>query len=550
MPNRSLNAAFRAPPPSDAPRLIAERYRLERLLGEGGMGSVWMARNVMLDLPVALKIVRPEARGQDTCERLLMEARVEASLAHPNVVRVFDCGITEDGDAFIVMELLEGCSLGDLLYEQGALRPEFAVQLLLPVIHALSTAHQAGIVHRDLKPDNIFISRTGGQLCPKILDFGIAKFNAHDGRSPALHKTGRGMVMGSPAYMAPEQVRGLPDLDARADVWAMTVVLYEALTGKMAFDADNYNAVLCEVLERELTPLTDPDRSDLWPILQRGLAKDRARRIGSLRELGTLLANWLTSRGVTDDASGEALSRNWQLGGPTRNAVAAPPMPDLAASTMGRGIESGVRSAARTECTVRVETRPSRLRGQPGAIGLGVCLTLQLLLLGSTFNDNWRESAPRTDAAQNATPAPNAPPEPRAASAQAATLGPNRAGGTPTRHSADPLESPSAAGSSRQLPSVPSAPSAPSTPLRAAGAVALVSPPSTPEKAKPTAAASPTPTVSSPETETTRVSAPPEASEPVRDNPARKREPRSYKRVYAPDRSAPEESVLGLKHPW
>jgi serine/threonine protein kinase len=414
-------------------KVIAQRYRLERLLGEGGMGSVWLARNMMLDLPVALKIVRPEVRGSDTCGRLLTEARVEASLGHPNVVRVFDCGITDDGDAFIVMELLEGCSLGDLLHDQGALRPEFAVQLLLPVIQALSTAHQAGVIHRDLKPDNIFISRTGAQLCPKILDFGIAKLNAPEGVTPSLHETGRGMVMGSPAYMAPEQVRGCTDLDARADVWALSVVLYEALTGKMAFDADNYNAVLCEVLERDLPPLLDPDRAGVWAIVRRGLARDRQQRIGSMRELGTLLANWLISRGVNDDASGEPLAWHWCIGSaPEREPAPALPKPRV--TTTDRADDSGIRSAL----TEKLVTKPpARFQLRPGAMGLGVCIGLQLLMLGSSLHSNFRDD----DSAEGRVLAAATVPSPAQAATVLPTPGPAPDARRPIRTSAAPARS-------------------------------------------------------------------------------------------------------------
>jgi len=220
--------------------LLGGKYRLERLLGEGGMANVWLARNEFLDLPVALKIVRPEIRGSETAARLLTEARVQANLRHPNVARVYDYGQTESGDAFIVMELLEGYSMADWLEREGPLDPVLAVQVMLPVIDALCAAHRAGVVHRDLKPDNIFISHPTTDLCPKLLDFGIAKINTEF--NPRL--TGQGGVIGSPAYMAPEQARGLADCDERVDVWAACVVLYEAVTGKPAFDGTNYLALM------------------------------------------------------------------------------------------------------------------------------------------------------------------------------------------------------------------------------------------------------------------------------------------------------------------
>ena len=140
---------------------IGDKYRLESLLGEGGMGTVWLARNETLESPVALKLVRAGMQNEDNVERLLLEARVEAKLRHPNIVRVFDFARTELGDAFIVMEVLDGISLGALLKERGRLDAREAVRLALPVMRALCYAHSNGVVHRDLKPQNIFLDRGG-----------------------------------------------------------------------------------------------------------------------------------------------------------------------------------------------------------------------------------------------------------------------------------------------------------------------------------------------------------------------------------------------------
>jgi hypothetical protein len=291
----------------DAGDLLGEKYRLERLLGEGGMGQVWLARNEPLDLPVALKILRREALHEDMAARLLLEARVEAKLQHPNVVRVFDCGTTDDGEPYIVMELLEGVSLGALLATRTTLAPVEAVQLLLPVIDGLCAAHRAGVVHRDLKPDNIFIVNGPRHPIPKILDFGIAKLNDRATR----HLTATGQVLGSPAYMSPEQARGSVDIDSRADIWAMCVVLYEIVTGQPAFDGDNYNAVLRAVIECEPAALQLPGCEELWAIVRRGLLKRRTERCASMEELGTSLAQWLVARGVHEDVSGQSLAPRW-----------------------------------------------------------------------------------------------------------------------------------------------------------------------------------------------------------------------------------------------
>jgi serine/threonine-protein kinase len=287
--------------------LVGGKYRLEHLLGEGGMANVWLARNELLDLPVAVKVMRRDIRGDEAAARLLTEARVQANLRHPNVVRVYDYGLTASGDAYIVMEHLEGCSLADWIEREGALSPELAVKFLLPVIDALCAAHRAGVVHRDVKPDNIFIACPEGELCPKLLDFGVAKLD--DEFHPRL--TGRGGVIGSPAYMAPEQARGLPDVDERADVWATCVVLYEAITGKPTFDGDNYNALMLAVIEYEPPPLTGSVCARLWPIIRAGLAKERDERTGSMLELGAQLAGWLKERGASEELGGEPVGWRW-----------------------------------------------------------------------------------------------------------------------------------------------------------------------------------------------------------------------------------------------
>jgi serine/threonine-protein kinase len=307
----STTCGLAAAPSCDhaAGTLIGGKYRLERMLGEGGMGAVWQACNVHLDLPVALKLLHPEIRARDTTARLLTEARVEARLCHPSIVRVFDYGETERGEGYIVMELLEGATLSDLLALHGALPPIAAVGLVLPIIHGIRAVHGAGVVHRDLKPHNIVISQTGTQLRPTLLDFGIAKLLGEFSGKLTIE----GNVLGSPAYMAPEQARGDLDVDERADIWALCVVLYELISGASPFDACNQYASLCAVIERDPPALTAAGCATLWPILKRGLAKDRELRIASAHELGEALARWLIEQGETEDACGDSLVRTWSL---------------------------------------------------------------------------------------------------------------------------------------------------------------------------------------------------------------------------------------------
>ncbi|HMJ16435.1 MAG TPA: protein kinase [Polyangiaceae bacterium] len=296
----------------DAGDVIAGKYRLVRKLGQGGVGTVWLSRNIVLDAVVAIKLIRPGLDAPDAADRLLKEARAEAKLEHPAIVRVFDFGETEHGQPFIVMELLEGQDLGDALDESERLEPRKAVQILLPVIEALASAHDQGIVHRDLKPENIFLAKEGKKVQPKVVDFGIAKLTQND-----VVLTRVGAVLGTPAYMAPEQARGDDDVDHRVDTWAISLVLYESIVGERPFRGDNYNAVLRAVIEDDIAPfekfgIIEPE---LWRIVRVGMKKERLKRWQSMRELGTALAAWLLRQGVTQDVTGDSLQETWLSGG-------------------------------------------------------------------------------------------------------------------------------------------------------------------------------------------------------------------------------------------
>ncbi len=290
--------------------VLSGKYRLDALLGEGGMGSVWRATNLLLELPVAIKLIRADLDRSSLRARLQLEARSVAKLGHPGIVRIFDVGESELGDPFIVMELLQGETLARII-TRGRLSSAYAVQLLLPIIDALHTAHARGIVHRDLKPDNLMIALEEQHVQPKILDFGIAKLT---GVRDSDHKlTEAGTVVGSPDYMSPEQARGREDVDASTDIWSICVVLYEAVTGSAPFAASNYNALLRAIVEDEPISIVQRAAGDeqLWAIIQRGLAKDRRDRFPNMNELGRALATWLVSHGVREDAAGASVDSKW-----------------------------------------------------------------------------------------------------------------------------------------------------------------------------------------------------------------------------------------------
>jgi len=283
--------------------VVEQKYELVRLLGEGGMGSVWVAKNLTLNCPVALKLMRSDlARAvPGAAERMLTEARAAASIHHPAIVQIFDFGRTRDGDPFISMELLDGESLSGTLKRRERLPAIKAIQVLMPIADALVVAHARGVVHRDLKPDNILLARLAdGRVQPKILDFGIAKLEASSS-SPKL--TLDGTVLGSPAYMSPEQARGQTDIDLRVDVWAFSVMLYELITGCTPFAGESYNALLYSIVGQEPLTLAEHgiDDPELWAILARGMDKERETRFGSMRAIGRELAKYLLNRKVKAD---------------------------------------------------------------------------------------------------------------------------------------------------------------------------------------------------------------------------------------------------------
>ncbi len=294
---------------------IAGKYTLREQLGEGGMGAVWRAHNNTLDVDVAIKLIRAEEVQQDNDlgsnagDRLLQEARAAARLGHPAIARVFDFGVTDRDDPFIVMELLKGEDLADTLARRGRITATKAVATLLPIAHALEAAHAKGIVHRDIKPENIFMARSeDGRVQPKLVDFGVAKVD----RAKNHRLTQTGAMLGSPIYMSPEQARG-DDVDRLADVWALNVVLYEMVTGRPPFEGKNYNALLYSIIADEPPPITSfgTGDEDLWQIIKRGLAKDPDKRWATMQQFGSRLARWMIARNVHEDITGASIAAQW-----------------------------------------------------------------------------------------------------------------------------------------------------------------------------------------------------------------------------------------------
>ena len=288
--------------------IVAGKYQLLRPLGAGGMGEVWVAHHLGLDIDVAVKFIGDMGAPEPgLAERLLEEARNTARLGHPAIVRALDFGHTGRGDPFIVLELLAGEDLASRIDRDGPLTSEHAVAVLLPVVHALHAVHESGVVHRDIKPENVFLAQAELGLQAKLLDFGISRKTDRVRRL-----TVRDTALGTPDYMSPEQARG-ENSDARTDQWSFCVVLYEAVTRQRPFEADNYNALLRTIIEEAPRPLLahGVDQPELWQIIARGLSKSAADRYPTIRDLGEALAGWLVSRGINEDSVGTSLRRAW-----------------------------------------------------------------------------------------------------------------------------------------------------------------------------------------------------------------------------------------------
>ncbi|HVJ17595.1 MAG TPA: serine/threonine-protein kinase, partial [Polyangiaceae bacterium] len=269
--------------------VIMNRYQLESMLGQGGMGSVWKAEHLQLKSPVAIKMLDPAiANNEQMLARFLREAQACASLRSPHVVQIFDYGV-DDGTAFIAMEMLNGESLSDRIARLGRMPADEVIRFLGEVLRAIGKAHEAGIVHRDLKPDNVFICRDDPEFA-KVLDFGVAKItNKELGSSGG--KTQTGMMIGTPYYMSPEQTQA-KDVDHRADLWGIAIIAYECLTGQRPFSGESFGELVIAICTSPV-PLpsklaTVPPGFDEWFI--RATQRDKSRRFQSAREMAEELA--------------------------------------------------------------------------------------------------------------------------------------------------------------------------------------------------------------------------------------------------------------------
>ena len=271
--------------------IVAGKYRLDAVIGEGGMGAVWAATHTGLGQAVAIKFISKEfITSSEALRRFDSEAKAAAQLRSRHVVQVFDNGTLEDGTPYIAMELLRGENVHGRVHRAGPVPLNESIEILSQCCKALSRAHAAGIVHRDIKPDNIFLTQTDEEgILVKVLDFGIAKFAS----SPSDHSSTRtGAVLGTPLYMSPEQARGLKTIDYRTDIYSLGLVAYTMLTGNLAFSSESFGDLLVQICTAPLPSLCAnapwlPAAMELW--FQRACARDPASRFASAQELADAL---------------------------------------------------------------------------------------------------------------------------------------------------------------------------------------------------------------------------------------------------------------------
>ena len=272
--------------------LLAGKYRLETLIGRGGMGSVWRADHLGLSAPVAVKLLDMMHfdGAADALNRFHREARSAAAIRSPHVVQIFDHGVDPTfGVPFIVMELMDGESLASRLARVGRIAPAEVARVFTHVARALSRAHEAGIVHRDLKPDNVFLVRNEDEEVAKVLDFGIAKAQAHSLGQDSATRTGA--IMGTAYYMSPEQISGTKNVDFHTDLWALGVMACECITGQRPFEADTIGGITLKICIEPIPPPSSfapvPTGFDQW--FAKMVHRDPAQRFASAREAAEAL---------------------------------------------------------------------------------------------------------------------------------------------------------------------------------------------------------------------------------------------------------------------
>ena len=285
-------------------QLLDRKYKIIRLVGQGGMGAVYEGEHTLIGRKVAVKVLHPHAAEKaEVVTRFEREAQAAGRIGNDHILEVLDVGSLPDGSRYLVCEFLDGETLAERLERHGTLSPGDVLPIARQLLTGLQAAHAAGVVHRDLKPDNIFLlhHKAGWTDFVKIIDFGISKFQPLGGDAGGMRMTATGVVMGTPYYLSPEQARGTREADHRSDIYTVGVILYEAVTGSLPFEAANFNDLLFKIVletprtPKERLPNLDQKFSD---IIMKAMARDPAERFSSASEFVAALEEWAQTAGV------------------------------------------------------------------------------------------------------------------------------------------------------------------------------------------------------------------------------------------------------------
>lgn len=407
--------------------LLDNKYRVVKLIGQGGMGAVYEGNHELIDRRVAIKVLLSTAEQANAVARFEREARAAGRIGNDHILEVLDIGSLADGSRYMVMEFLDGESLASRIESRLQLPEAEVARIALQLLDGLGAAHAAGVLHRDLKPDNIFLVRqkAGHRDFVKIIDFGISKFQALN-QPDEMRMTATGTVVGTPYYISPEQAKGLGDTDHRSDLYAVGVILYEALAGRVPFLADNFNNLLFKIVLEEAPPLESlvPSVDPLFAALvHKAMARDRDARYQTAAELAAALADWAKQRGVALDGSSDAGRASLVSGEVAARPASSPALQTAVGATVALGGSSARAVASVTPgafgASQPVETLPLPKKKAPvglivaGVVGALVIAGTSVLLLSVADEDPAQASASAESATAEATSvsaaAPSAP---------------------------------------------------------------------------------------------------------------------------------------------
>jgi len=473
---------FAHPQPGD---VLAGKYRVERVLGVGGMGVVVSAHHLQLEERVALKFLLPTAIVHpEAVARFTREARAAAKIKNEHVARVTDVGQLETGSPYMVMEYLEGQDLAHWLTERGPLPVGQAVDFILQACEALAEAHVLGIVHRDLKPANLFcVDKPDGSICVKVLDFGISKLLSPGDSGQSSNMTRTSAFLGSPLYMSPEQIETSKGVDTLTDIWALGIVLFELLTGKCPFEAESASELIIKVVTTR-APLLRGARGDapagLEAVIDRCLQKDRTQRYQTVGELAIGLQEFASARG--------RMSTEGVLGTLQRAGFASYSGPPLLAQSAPSGAMTGGQPTSSTWGT----PVPTRKNGALGVVVvIGVLLVVAMTAAAALFVRPQGTSGVVAMSSSSQAPVPSTPAASSAPAGSATVASAAPSAGSAEVSSAAPAASSSVAVAASSTPAAGESTAAARTASNANGRGQAISPAHSSAAPKGSAAAPP-----------------------------------------------------------